>query len=69
MRRLPVAHVKLDRLAFLCDISNDHRPCLLIGTDQIADQKVSSVETLSMLIYRNADMERPVGQYAFLTAK
>ena len=61
--------MKLDGLALLRDISDDHGAGLLIGADQIAHEKIPAREAFTMLVHRNTDMERPMSQFALITAE
>ncbi len=61
--------MKLDGLALLRDISDDHGAGLLIGADQITDEKIPALEAFTVFVRCDTDMKRPVSQFALITAQ
>jgi hypothetical protein len=53
--------VELHGLAFLNDVSDRNGSSLLIRSDQVPDEEVSSLEMAPMLVDHDAQMQRAVG--------
>ena len=52
--------MKLDCLSFLHHISDGYRAGGLVGTHQIAHEKIAAFKPIAMFIDHNADMQRPM---------
>jgi hypothetical protein len=59
--RPSVPELKLHRLPLLHNISDGHRSCLLIGADEIPDEKIPSLEAVPLLVDYDAKMKRSMG--------
>ena len=66
---LRIADLELNGLSFLDDVSDDNGSGLLVGSNQIADEKIPPGELRALFIHGNADMERPLCLGAFIRAE
>jgi hypothetical protein len=55
-----IAKLKLNRLSFLNEVADRDGSCLLVCTDKIAYQKVTTVKTTPMLVDGDADVQSPM---------
>ena len=67
--RLRIADLELNGLPFLHNIANDDGSGLLVGSDQIANEKISARELCALFIHGNTDMECPLGLGTFIGAQ
>lgn len=63
---LRIADLELHGLTFLDGIADHDRTGLLVRSDQIADEKVSTGELGALFIHGDPDMEGPLRQGAFI---
>ena len=64
--RLCIANLELDGLPFLDDIPNDNGSALLVGSDQITNEKISARELRAVLVHGDTDMESPLSLGTFI---
>jgi hypothetical protein len=60
-RRSRVTQMELDGLAFLDHVPDRDGASLVIGSDEIADQKISPFKASALLVDDNADVQGSVG--------
>ncbi len=64
-----IPDLKLNGLSFLDDVADDDGAGLLIGSEQVADQKIPSGELRALFIHRDTDMQCPLCLGAFIAAE
>ena len=66
---LRVADLKLNRLPFLDDITDDDGARLLVRSDEVADEEIPAGKLCPLFIHCNADMQGSLRQRALIGAE